>query len=217
MSDGSIHDRYQVPPGNPEAEFVDAQQLVLANKRGITDLAALQTAEEEELAKAYEELFSDVRLDTPMSCDLLKHVHQRIFGALYEWAGNWRTVQISKPGAIWPPPHYLDQAMGEFERTVLAKHPAASLADDEQFCTAVGEIQGEFLAIHPFREGNARTIKLLTDLLAAQCGKPLLLYDASEKGKEQYLLAAKAALLKKDYRPIVNVVREALGRARGQT
>ena len=57
---------------------------------------------------------------------------------------------------------------------VLQKYPAKSLKEDEEFCGAVAEIQGEFLVIHPFREGNARTIKLMTDLLATQTGRPLL-------------------------------------------
>ena len=86
--------------------------------------------------------------------------------------------------------------MEQFERDVLAQHPAASLTDDQSFCQAAGEIQGEFLVIHPFREGNARTIKLMTDLLAAQTGGPLLLYDESEAGKQAYIDAAKAAFKK---------------------
>src|SRR5436853_1033497 len=66
--------------------------------------------------------------------------------------------------------------MQQFERDVLRRHPARQL-DDDAFCRAIARIQGEFLAIHPFREGNARTIKLLTDLLALQTDRPLLRYD----------------------------------------
>lgn len=214
MDDKPHRDRYEVSPDNVEAQFVDEQQTVLVNKAGISDLEILQIAEEEGLAKAYELLLSEVRTDTPMSCELLQYTHQRIFGDLYEWAGRWRTVQISKPGAVWPPPLYLDQAMQGFEGDVLDAHPAKSLGDDEAFCKAVGEIQGEFLAIHPFREGNARAIKLLTDLLAAQTGRPLLLYDMSDAGGEQYIEAAKAAMAGKKYGPLVAIIRQALDESR---
>ncbi len=146
--------------------------------------------------------------------DLLWHIHGRIFGELYEWAGRWRTVQISKPGAIWPPPHYLDESMQAFEDNVLTKYPAVVLTDDNAYCTALGEIQGEFLAIHPFREGNARTMKLMTDLLSVQTGRPLLIYDMSEEGESRYTEAAKTALLAKDYQPMVQVIRLALDAAR---
>ena len=204
--------RYDVT-GNVEAQYADAAQTVLVNKKGITDLVTLQILEEECLAKAYETLLSKVRTDTPMTCDLLRHIHKRIFGELYEWAGRWRTVTISKPGAVWPPPDFLDPAMEAFERQVLGKFRAGSLQSDEQFCSAAGEIQGEFLAIHPFREGNARTIKLMTNLLAAQTGRPLLPYDDSDEGSSWYIEAAEAAILK-DYRPMAEVIRGALARAK---
>jgi cell filamentation protein len=67
----------------------------------------------------------------------------------------------------------------------------------------------EFLVIHPFREGNARTIKLLTDLLAVQTGRPLLIYDQSEEGQAAYIAAATAAF-KINYAPMVNIIRQAL-------
>ena len=199
--------------GNIEAEFVDKAQQVLVNKLGIHDLNSLYIAEEEGLAKAYETLLAEVKTDTPMTAELLGHIHARIFSDIYEWAGRWRTVQISKPGAIWPPPQYLDEAMQTFEKEVLRKYPASDLDKDELFCQAVGEIQGEFLAIHPFREGNARAIKLMTNLLAIQSGRPLLVYDSTDNGAEQYIEAAKAALSGKDYRPMIEIIRQALSRA----
>ena len=104
--------------------------------------------------------------------------------------------------------------MGAFEENVLRKYPAAVLTDDNAYCTALGEIQGEFLAIHPFREGNARTMKLMTDLLSVQTGRPLLIYDMSEEGESRYIEAAKTALLAKDYQPMVQVIRLALDAAR---
>ncbi len=212
--DSDIGDRYQVPPGHVEAEFVDEACLVLVNKPGITNLEELQRAEEAALARAYERLLSEVRVDTPMTSPLIRHIHATIFGELFEWAGRWRTVQISKPGAIWPPPQFIDRAMTDFEQNVLAQSPRQRLDEDAAFCAAVGVIQGEFLAIHPFREGNARTIKLMTNLLAVQTGKPMLAYDSSKAGSEAYIAAAQAALLQKDYQPLTTMAEEALQRAR---
>ena len=209
-------DKYDVS-GNIEAQFVDKAETILVNKLGITDLETLQHIEEQELAKTYESLFSEVRFGTPMTSELLLHIHAKIFSDLFEWAGRWRTLQISKPGAIWPPPHHLDEAMQKYEQDVLQKYPASRLADDKTFCEALSEIQGEFLAIHPFREGNARTIKLMTDLLAIQSNRPLLAYDQSEEGKEQYIEAAKAALIRKDYQPMIAIIEQALAEARKQT
>lgn len=204
--------RYDVA-GNVEAQYVDARKTVLVNKKGIRALRALQHLEEEALAKAYEQLLREVRTDTPVTCDLFRHIHATIFGDLYAWAGGWRTVRISKPGALWPPPDFLDQAMQEYEQKVLRLYPATALHNDEAFCYAAGMIQGEFLAIHPFREGNARTIKLLTDLLAAQTGRPLLVYDKRARGQRQYFAAAQAAM-RKEFRPMTAIIRDALAAGR---
>lgn len=206
-------DRYDVT-GNVEGLYVDEAQKILVNKRAITDLETLERLEEEGLFHAYEALLGQTRIDTPMTSRLLRHIHQQIFGDLYEWAGRWRTVTISKAGITWPPPTYLERAMDEFERTVLQTYPAAALENDDAFCRAASEMQGEFLAIHPFREGNARTIKLMTDLLAAQTGRPLLVYDASEEGRERYIAVAQAALTR-DYGPMEDLIRQALAAARG--
>lgn len=201
--------RYSVS-GNVEAEFVDAAQTILVNRPGITDLETLQIAEEEALASAYESLLAEVRMDTPISCGLIRHAHHCIFAGLYEWAGRWRTLQISKGTTVWPAAQFLDQSMIDFEHTVLAAYPASALDDDGAFCRAAGVIQGEFLAIHPFREGNARTIKLVTNLLAAQTGRPLLIYDSTNTGTDRYIAAAKAAFARKNYEPMTGIIRQAL-------
>jgi cell filamentation protein len=207
-------DRYNTS-GSAEAEYVDAAGLVLKNKPGFTGLAKLQNAEEEALARAYRALLDEVRLDTPIACNLICHIHARVFGGLYEWAGRWRTVWISKPGITWPAPDFLASNMQSFEQNVLQRLPAKVLDDDLAFIAAVAEVQGEFLTIHPFREGNARTIKLATDLLAAQTGRPLLVYDDSDDGRRQYVEAAKAAF-RRDYALMNDVIRGALAQARQQ-
>ena len=149
-----------------------------------------------------------MRSDTPITNELIRYVHKVIFGDLFNWAGRWRTVKIGKDETVWPPPDFLESAMQEFEREVLNHYPASILADDDVFCSAVGHIQGEFLAIHPFREGNARTIKLVTDLLAAQTKRLPLKYDMTATGVAKYLEAAKAAMLK-DYEPMATIIRKA--------
>ena len=205
--------RYTVSGDNAEMQYVDEAQTVLVNKLGITNLEEIQKKEEELLADAYKTLIADIRTDTPLTCELLKHIHLTAFGRLYEWAGKWRSVQISKEGTTWSPPNHLDSAMQEFEREILAKYPAESLTDDENFCSAVGHIQGEFLAIHPFREGNARTIKLATNLLAKQTNRPFLLFDESESGKHHYIEAAKSAILK-NFNPMIEEAQKALEEAK---
>jgi cell filamentation protein len=199
--------------GNAESQYADAKETVLQNKLGITDLATLQAAEEKALACAYRDFFRETRTDTPITCDLLRRIHARIFGDIYEWAGNWRTVWIKKPGIHCCVPELLDRSMEIFERDVLRKCSARTLAEEKSFCATAGEIQGEFLVIRPFREGNARTIKLMTDLLAVQTARPLQVYDGSGDGQAAYIHAAQAAF-QRSYLPMAAIITAALERAR---
>ena len=66
--------------------------------------------------------------------------------------------------------------------------------------------------IHPFREGNARTVKLFTNLLAAETNRPPLRYDQTDAGREAYILAASQAF-QRNYRPMVEIIRQALAAA----
>lgn len=203
-------DRYETSR-NPEAEYADAAQTVLRNHEGITDLDTLSLREQALHAQAYDSLLREVRTDTRLTCELIQHVHGTIFGPLFAWAGRWRTVWIRKPGVTWPAPDFLEQNMLAYEREVLSQYPPEALREEEAFCRAVGHIQGEFLVIHPFREGNARTIKLATDLLALQTGRLPLRYDQSPAGVETYIAAAQAAF-KQDYAAMADVIRAALQR-----
>ncbi len=207
MAKKPLRDRYDVS-GNVEAEYVDAEQTVLVNKLGISDLHTLQVLEERALAKAYETLLTEVRVDTRLTAELILHIHRRIFGELFDWAGRWRTVNISKPGITWPPPAYLDENIRQFERDVLQPLDASALGDEATLCSAVAKIQSEFLVIHPFREGNARTIKVVTDLLAVQTGRAMLVYDQTDEGRDRYIFAASQAF-KRNYGPMEEIIRQA--------
>lgn len=198
-----------------ENEYMDPEQTVLQNKKNIADLQKLHREEEKALGRAYEILLREVQSDTPITTELIRYAHGVIFGNLYTWAGRWRSVTISKPGVTWPPPDYLDEAMRMFEQEILPLYPASALHDDQAFCSALGHIQGEFLAIHPFREGNARTIKLCSNILAAQTDRPLLLFDETEAGKEAYILAAHHAIMK-NYSPMTTIITDALRRSTRQ-
>jgi cell filamentation protein len=208
----SRDDHYRVT-GNAEAQYMDDAQTVLKNKKGITAAAMLQDAEEEALGRAYGQLIWEIGSTTPLTCYLIRRIHAIIFGELYDWAGRWRSVWISKPGVTWPAPDFLEEFMSRFEGDVLAKYPARAIHSDESFCRAAAEIQGEFLVIHPFREGNARTIKVLADLLASQTKRPILKYDQSQAGAAAYIAAAKAAF-DRDYMPLEAVISSALQAAR---
>lgn len=143
-----------------------------------------------------------------------KMLHLAIFGQLYEWAGRWRTVNIAKDGMKWPNAAFLDQSMAGFERDVLESVKPSELRSETDFCRAAARIHGEFIAVHPFREGNGRTARLACDLLAINAGLPILRYDRSAEGVDRYIHANKLVVYRADYSLLEAVFAEGLDRSR---
>jgi cell filamentation protein len=196
----------------PETKFADKQGRVLVNKLGITRLRQLQIREEEGLVDCYQRMIKRVRFDTPLSNALICEIHREIFGELFEWAGKWRASWISKGQTVWANPVHIESLMQTFEAEILQRAPLSQTIGDGEFCSIVALIQGEFLTIHPFREGNARTIKVLTDLYAVQTGRRFLIYDQTEPGQTEYINAAIAAM-GRDLLPMEAVIHGALIRS----
>ena len=69
---------------------------VLANKLGITDIADIDEAELVLLGKLYEDvLLNNLPLNSITVADI-KTWHRRWLGNVYEWAGDERSVNMSK-------------------------------------------------------------------------------------------------------------------------
>ena len=102
---------------------------------------------------------------------LLCRVHRHLFQDLYPWAGEYRTVNISKGEAPFAPPLNIGGAIN----ALVQKYPINTLrsASSDNFALFLADIISEYNAIHPFREGNGRSIRALAMLLAEHCGHPM--------------------------------------------
>lgn len=83
--------------------YLDLRSGVLRNRLGITDAAELAGAEAELTGYRLMELRTR---PLPGSYDLphLQAFHRYIFGDVYDWAGELRTVPLGKGGALFCPP-----------------------------------------------------------------------------------------------------------------
>ncbi len=95
--------------------------------------------------------------------------HRRIFGGLYPWAGELRTVQIAKPNAFYArPEHVAGYAQGIFAE--LARERYLEGLDRGAFLERLTHYHAEMYAVHPFREGNTRSLRAFLGQLAGQAG-----------------------------------------------
>lgn len=102
----------------------------------------------------------------------LKAIHRHLFQDIYEWAGQVRTVEISKGGSQFQFRRFIETGMADVHRRLTEANflkglPAATSARE------AGQIIGDINHVHPFREGNGRVQMIFLRQLAAQAGHDL--------------------------------------------
>ncbi|WP_128428050.1 Fic/DOC family protein [Streptomyces cyaneus] len=140
---------------------------VLHNRLGITDAAALAAAEAD-ITRA--RLLQVDEHAPPGEFDLahLCRFHAAIFGDLYDWAGELRTVDISKDTPFCPVQNLAAYAAEVFGRLAAADHLRGLARGD--FVRAAAELYGDINALHPFREGNGRAQRAFLAELSRRAG-----------------------------------------------
>ena len=193
-------------------DWITTEDGVLLNYAGCLDLEDIHRREDEGVARAME--FVALLLERPepvaLTSALVRQVHAEMMGAIYPFAGAWRTVSLHKGDGPtkWPlPPGGIEPLMDVFERDVLSRSPFLS-DEDERVFACVGEVMCELLAIHPFREGNGRTAFILGNLLLLQNDMlPLDVYDR-RKDESRYYSACEAGRVHKNYAPLALLIAE---------
>jgi len=78
-----------------------------------------------------------------------------MFGDLYPWAGELRTVSIAEGDPFCLPRHIESFADDTFTRLAAADYLRS--LDRAEFIDGLTELLGDLNALHPFRDGNGRT------------------------------------------------------------
>lgn len=99
----------------------------------------------------------------------LKAIHRHIFQDVYPWAGEFRTVNISKGGHLFGAAAFAERTLEELLRKLSGECHLKGIAPRD-FATRAGYYMGEINAIHPFRDGNGRAQREFIRELGAQAG-----------------------------------------------
>ena len=151
--------------------------MTLENKLGITDSTDLARIEEKISKKRAIDLFEQGRLDQMEagSFTALREIHKALFEEIYVFAGEIRTVNLSKGNFRFVPVMYLESALAYIE-----KMPQSSF--DE-----IIEKYVEMNVAHPFREGNGRSMRIWLDIMLKKELRQVI--DWSKVDKDDYLMA----------------------------
>ena len=182
---------------------------VLSNKLGITVPEDMDDVELTLLEKLYEWVLLDNLPSGEINVAHLKQWHKNWLGNVYDWAGEERSVNMSKGDFHFAIAAQIPKLLSTFERDCLKKFTPCSEIDDEALIEAIAVSHVEFILIHPFREGNGRLSRLLADVMAVQAGYEPLDYSSWDANKADYILAIQHGL-SCHYEPMKHWVRQAL-------
>ncbi|HGF8070012.1 TPA: Fic/DOC family protein [Enterococcus faecium] len=150
---------------------------VLKNHLGITDKELLDKAEAD---ITYLKLLDiDAWFENrPLNYETLLAIHGYIFGDLYPWAGQLRTIDIFKEeevlGGVYlrygDTSSLTDQIVAVLDKLNQVSWSEISL---EETIPLFSDLIAKLWLIHPFREGNTRTIIRFAGLFANAKGFPL--------------------------------------------
>jgi cell filamentation protein len=135
----------------------------------------------------------------------IQAIHKHIFQEIYTWAGQFRTVNISRSGQY--PFAFAEQILPSLQRLSLELRNELMLEglDRPQLCARGAYFLGELNAIHPFRDGNGRMQREFIRQLFAARGFALAWKHAT---REQIGQASRDSFERGDNRGLESVLLE---------
>ena len=206
-----MNDKYDTT-GNVEAQFEPgSDDRVLANKLGVSNAEEMDDVELHLLKRLYDEILGSVEVDQRLSVADIREWHRRWLGNVYVWAGQYRTLNMSKDDFVFAASGQVPKLMDILDKEILSvRTPCAGMSED-QLTEAITIVHVELILIHPFREGNGRLSRLVANVMALQANQRQLDYTSWDEHKADYFTAIRAGL--SDYGPMKDLVRRALREA----
>lgn len=163
---------------------------VLKNKLGIKNQDKLAKQEHLLVGQRMNEL-----KEKPVRGDFtikhLQQIHKHLFQDLYEWAGDLRTTDMMKAGVLFFRPEEFDLRSENFNAMMQQRNQFKGL-DKKEFVEGLAVCFSHLNALHPFREGNGRAIKLFLSELSKEAGYDL---DFKKIEREEWNQASAEAVL----------------------
>jgi Fic-DOC domain mobile mystery protein B len=171
----------------------DTSGLILVH---LTTRAARNAVETEAISLAYDKYVFEARRKKRrtqwLTDDFIRRVHGDMFSSIWEWAGQYRKDKLN----VGVDPHLIPEQIRLlcddflFWDSPTSKMPVLEVA---------ARLQNRLTKIHPFRNGNGRHARLITDIFFHSRQHPLPqwpeidLMPQGHKVRAQYISAMKIA------------------------
>ncbi|MDE5649127.1 MAG: Fic family protein [Oscillospiraceae bacterium] len=148
---------------------------VLVNKFGLTDQNKLDIVERQIVLLKGAEIERNAVFEN-VDFNYYKSIHKHLFEDIYDWAGTVRTINISKKGTVFSKHDNIEE-IGQLKFKRLVGLSYLNNMDEITFFNELTELYNELNMLHPFREGNGRTLRLFITLLVRNTGRDISFAD----------------------------------------
>lgn len=155
--------------------YIDPDTGILRNLIGATTSASFTTAESELVSIRFNEMLGQVTWHITGSLDDLKRIHRYLFQDVFPWAGNTRTVEIRKNvegSAFFLPSANIVMGTTWAQQQLQQDNMLRGLSQ-QRFVERLAYHYDNYNFIHPFREGNGRTQRVMWTFIAHEAGYDL--------------------------------------------
>jgi len=167
---------------NPWKEWESNNIQKIITKNGVcinylksTDNDLIQKQEDLKLLELYSYLVENFDISKSFGFNTVKKWHKEVFGFIYPFAGELRSVEMSKGNDVEAWTWRLDflQAIPELNQ-LMKEVTKRTYKDVDAITQDLSKLISDFLFIHPFREGNGRISRLICDIILAKNAFPMI-------------------------------------------
>ncbi len=185
--------------------YIDGSTGILKNLLGITNAQDLESAEYNIAYARSSDLYQSVRPTPPFDMDHLKAIHRHLFQDIYSWAGEIRTIDISKGHTRFASAIAINSAGMKLFKD-LEKESWLKGKNRREFADRAGHYLGEINVLHPFREGNGRAQRYFMAQVGEWSGHKI----SWQRVSAEQNIAASIAAYNGDSNPLADLIFSAM-------
>lgn len=144
----------------------------------------------------------------PYDLNYLSSIHKALFSDLYSWAGQLRTIDISKGETRFCSYSRIKIEAEKLFKSIDYGHSLTQLKRDD-LVKSSAELYADLNIVHPFREGNGRAQRILFEHMIINCGFEI---DWSFIDQDEWLNANIAGYYS-NYNPMHTIFEKCIGSA----
>ena len=173
-------------------EFENDDYLLKTNLLSITDFAELEQAEAFTFSMRAAQIEQGVYNITAFALTDFVALHRHLFQDIYAFAGQFRDVHLMKGSTRFCQVQYMDGYASDLFSKLKNEPTWYSL---EYAAKRLAYFKSELNMLHPFREGNGRTIRIFLQSFANHKG---FLWIYNKMDRDQYMQAMIRAVTSED-------------------